>query len=138
MTRLDPQVSRRFTKVVPSDLQHGGDEDNLLNLISAYCAKAGIELGVADDLPARLITASRRRFGRAIETTVNAIECALWDGAKTLATDHFAEAWSMQEGCEPHANVFYAADWLSIPLDQGAEQYEAARMKRLLKKLEKV
>lgn len=135
--RLDPQVSRRFTRIVPADLQHGVDEGSLLGLIGAYCGKAGIAVGVSDDMPARLITASRHRFGRSVETIVNAIESALWDGATMLTTDHFAEAWAMQEGCDPGDNVFLVPDWLSIPLDAGAEEYEAARVARLRKKLEK-
>ncbi|SFQ23523.1 TniB family NTP-binding protein [Tranquillimonas alkanivorans] len=137
MTALDPQVSRRFSKIVPADLQHGTDDENLLGMIDAYCDKAGVEAVLSPDLPARLITASRRRFGRAVEIVVNAIECALWDEAKVLTTDHFAEAWAVQEGCETDQNVFSAQDFLSIELDKGAEQYEEARMMRLHKKLGK-
>lgn len=138
MTSYDPQVSRRFTKIYPRALQHGGDEENLGGLISAYCSEAGLEADLRGDLSPRLIAGSRRRFGRAIETIVNAIEGALMDGDKTLTIEHFAEAWAMQEGCSPDDNVFYAADWLSIQLDLGAEQYEAARTKRQQKKLERL
>lgn len=138
LTSFDPQVSRRFTKIVPPDLQHGYDDENLHGLIAAYCGQVNIQPRVPEDLTARLITASRFRFGRAIETTVNAIECALEAQSKTLDREHFAEAWAMQEGCAPDANIFEADDWLSIPIDQGASEYEEARSKRQRKKIERV
>lgn len=138
MTSYDPQVSRRFTKIVPRDLQPGGDEANLLGLIEAYCGEADLTSDLPGDLPARLIAASRSRFGRAVETVINAIETALMDGDACLSVQHFAEAWAMQEGCAPDGNIFLAPDWLSIELDRGAMEYEAARTKRQQKKLERV
>jgi hypothetical protein len=138
MTSFDPQVSRRFSMIVPRDLQRGTDEANLRGLITAYCDIPKLRVHISDDLPARLITASRHRFGRAVENIVNAIECSLEDGDEALTVDHFAEAWAMQEGCNPDDNVFLVDDWLSIPLDQGAQDYETARTKRQHKKLERV
>lgn len=131
-------MSRRFTKIRPVDLQHGIDEDNLLHLINGYCAEAGIGTRLGDDLAARLITASRHRFGRAVETIISAIECALWDRAKNLTSNHFAEAWAMHEGCEPKGNVSLSDHWLSISLDGGAEEYEAARAVRQKNKMKRV
>ena len=138
LATFDPQVSRRFTKIMPSNLQHGVDEAGFVDLVAYYCDEAGIAARVSTEVMARLITASRHRFGRAIDNIINAIECALWEGAKFLTADHFAEAWAMQEGCDPGANVFLSEHWLSIQLDQGAEEYDEARMKRQKKKLEKV
>lgn len=138
MTSLDPQVSRRFTKIVPSDLQHGVDEDGLVALIEAYCEEAGIETRLSGDLAAQLITASRHRFGRAVETIINAIEAALMDGSQQLSIDHFAEAWAMAEECDHDGNVFISDNWASIKLDKGAQEYEEARTKRQQKKLERV
>ena len=138
MTNYDPQVRRRFSVIQPKNLQHGVDEANLRGLIEAYSDIVDLRVEIPDDLPARLILASRQRFGRAVENIINAIECSLGDGANALVLDHFAEAWGMQEGCEPDQNVFWAPDWLSIRLDQGAEEYEAARTKRQQKKLERV
>ena len=135
---FDPQVSRRFTKIMPSNLQHGVDEAGLISVVEYYCAEVSIQARVDANLMARLITASRHRFGRCIDTTINAIECALWDGDKTLSVDHFAEAWAMQEGCDPSENVFLSDHWLSVHLDAGAEEYDEARTKRQKKKLEKV
>ncbi|MCQ0093519.1 TniB family NTP-binding protein [Roseovarius sp. M141] len=135
---FDPQVSRRFTKIMPSNLQHGVDEAGLISLVEYYCNEAAIKARVDTDVMARLITASRHRFGRGIDTIINAIECALWEGDKTLTVDHFSEAWAMQEGCDPSANVFLSDHWLSIHLDTGAEEYDEARTKRQKKKLERV
>ena len=135
---FDPQVSRRFTKIMPSDLQHGVDEPGLISLVDFYCEKVSLSARVDHGVMARLITASRHRFGRVIDTITNAIECALWDGDKTLTADHFAEAWSMQEGGDPSSHVFLSDHWLSIQLDVGAEEYDEARTKRQKKKLEKV
>jgi hypothetical protein len=138
MTSFDPQVSRRFTKVVPTDLEHGVDDENLLGLIEAYCEEVDLRTALPDDLCARLIRASRHRFGRAIETILNALECALFDGSPNLSMEHFVEAWAMQEGCAPSANIFDVNDWLSVPLDRDADAYEEARTKRQHKKLERV
>ncbi|SEL05040.1 TniB protein, partial [Roseovarius nanhaiticus] len=135
---FDPQVSRRFTKIMPSNLQHGVDEAGLISLVEYYCNEAAIKARVDTDVMARLITASRHRFGRGIDTIINAIECALWEDDKTLRVDHFAEAWAMQEGCDPSANVFLSDHWLSINLDAGAEEYDESRTKRQKKKLERV
>lgn len=44
----------------------------------------------------------------------------------------------MQEGCDPSENVFLSDHWLSIQLDSGAAEYDAARTKRQMKKLERV
>jgi len=137
MTSFDPQVSRRFTKIAPPDLEQAAHGDNLLGLIEAYCAEAELRVDLPDDLPARLIRASRHRFGRAIEIIITAIECALFDQSPDLTSEHFAEAWAMQEGCAPTENLFEVNDWVSVPLDAGADAYEEARTKRQQKKVEK-
>lgn len=138
MTSFDPQVSRRFSKIVPPDLQFGTDEDKLAGMIDGYCELVGISTRLTNDVPARLILASRRRFGRCVEMIITAIEIALCDGAARLTHEHFAEALALQEGCSPDENVFLAPDWVSIELDKGAEEYEAARTKRQKKKLERI
>lgn len=135
MTNYDAQVSRRFTKIAPRDLEFSSDHQDLSSLIESYCELAGLKPMIADDLAHRLIHASRRRFGRAIQTIINAIERALEDGDNSLNVTHFADAWAMQEGCDAASNVFEAADWESIELDTGAEEYEAARTVRQMNKL---
>lgn len=138
MTSFDPQVSRRFSIIKPQELRHGIDEANLQGLICEYCRIVDLTPNLPEDLTARLILASRHRFGRAIENIINAIECALEDKLRALTQDHFAEAWGMQEGCDPDENVFWVSDWMSICLDKGAEEYEVARTKRQQKKLERI
>ena len=56
---FDPQVSRRFTKIMPSNLQHGVDEAGLISVVEYYCAEVSIQARVDANLMARLITASR-------------------------------------------------------------------------------
>lgn len=82
-----------------SNLQHGVDEAGLISVVKYYCEEISIKARVDADVMARLITASRHRFGRSIDTIINAIECALWDGDKTLTNDHFAEAWLCFQPC---------------------------------------
>lgn len=137
MTNFDPQVSRRFAKIMPRDLEFSSDQDDLADLIQNYCEAAGLKPKFGDDLACRLIHASRRRFGRAVETIINAIERALEDGDTTLTIAHFADAWAMQEGCDAASNVFDAVDWQAIVLDAGADEYDAARTLRQQKKLGK-
>jgi hypothetical protein len=104
----------------------------------ALCGgEAGLGLDWSPERSSRLIHASRGRFGRVIETTINAIERAFADGDTTLTTLHFAEAWGMQEACTWHDNVFIAEDWVSRRLDEAAEDFEAARMERQRKNRER-
>lgn len=127
ITNFDPQVNRRFAKVVPKPLCQGVDDSELLGLIDHYCSEANLRSKFGADFPGRLIFASRHRFGRAIETILNAIEGAMEEGAEVLGVEHFAEAWGMLEGCDWDSNVFVADDWASIDLDAGAEEFEAHR-----------
>jgi hypothetical protein len=137
ITSYDPQVNRRFTKVIPIDLTIGVHEDKLSKLIADYSARAGLKHEWSRSMSARLIHASRRRFGRTVETTINAIERALLDGDDTLSARHFAEAWGMQEGCSYDENVFVAKNWSTIVLDGNATDFEAARTRRQQKQLER-
>lgn len=117
MTSVDPQVSRRFVKIVPSSLEPGAHTDSLGKMIAAYCEVAGLAFRPERDLVHRLIYGSRNRFGRAIETSINAIEVALERGADTLKPDDFAEAWGMGESCAWSDNVFVAHHWRDLDLD---------------------
>lgn len=135
ITSYDPQVNRRFTKIRPRDLAIGPDNADLEELIRAYCDKAALGFSAKDDVAGRLIRASRHRFGRAVETTINAIERALTDGDTALSITHFAEAWGMQEGCDWQENVFVARDWAGIELDARAAEFDAIRTDRQRKQL---
>ncbi len=130
ITSIDQQVNRRFTKFMPRDLVIGGDNAELDALIRDYSRRAGLDFNAEGNVISRLIRASRGRFGRAVETSINAIEQALLEGDRTLDRQHFAEAWGMQEGCAWDRNLFVAENWQSIELDLQAEQFEAARTQR--------
>lgn len=134
MTAYDPQVSRRFSKIVPGDLEIGVHNAEMEELIQFYCERADLEFRGSNDLASRLIYGSRKRFGRAIEATINAIERALVDGDKTLTPKHFAEAWGMQEGCPWDRNVFVAEDWETIELDAPETEFDAERPVRTRKR----
>nr|WP_217356659.1 TniB family NTP-binding protein [Ruegeria sp. HKCCA0370] len=137
ITSYDPQVNRRFTKVVPSPLVAGKDNSDLLGLIESFCDVAELKLSRERDLTDRLIFASRQRFGRAVETILDAIECAKEEGSSVLLQMHFAEAWGMREGCDWNKNVFVTEDWASLDLDAGAEEFEARRSERQARQVSK-
>jgi hypothetical protein len=138
ITNFDAQVNRRLTKVIPRELDQGVDNDVIAKVVTKYCGEADLQPDLRDNLAGRLIHGSRGRFGRAIETTLMAIERALRDGDDTLTIAHFAEAWGMQEGCDWEANVFAAPDWAAIALDRGAAVLDAARTARLRKILSRI
>ena len=135
ITSYDPQVNRRFTKIVPKDLVIGADEARLSKLVADYTRAAGLELDWNDAMSSRLIHGSRRRFGRAVETIINAIEVAFNDGVDALSVTQFTEAWGMQEGCAWDENVFVRKDWASMSLDDAAEEFDAARTQRQRKQM---
>lgn len=126
----DPQVNRRFTKIIPGDLQIGADNDGLTEVICDYCAPAGLTFDGSGSVVSRLIYGSRHRFGRAVETTINAIERALFEGDTILGRQHFAEAWGMQEMCAWDRNVFVSPDWHKFELDAQAAEFDASRTAR--------
>ncbi|UWQ54731.1 TniB family NTP-binding protein [Leisingera caerulea] len=130
ITSYDPQVNRRFTKVVPGPLVPGVDDADLLALIERFCSDVGLKLANENCLTDRLIHASRRRFGRAVEVILNAIEYALEEDSSDLTCSHFAVAWGMQEGCDWDNNVFAVGDWAALELDASAEDFEAQRTER--------
>lgn len=130
ITSYDPQVNRRFTKIIPTDLQIGIHNSEIGGLIETFCSRAGLTFDPAGSVVNRLIHGSRKRFGRAIETVINAIEIALTEGAAVLDQQHFAEAWGMQEGCSWDRNVFICPDWEAIELDVQAKRFETERSLR--------
>ncbi|MDB6180022.1 TniB family NTP-binding protein [Paracoccus fistulariae] len=115
--RSDPQVQRRFSTMQLRPVSAATDGEDFLDLIMAYAGLAGLRADLSADLVARLFHGARQRFGRSIETLLNAIETALGCGAECLSDDHFAQVWAMQEGCAPGENVFLVADWADITPD---------------------
>ena len=126
ITARDPQVDRRFTKIIPKPLIPGANEGFVEAVVEMYAKEAGLKPALADALAGRLIHASRRRFGRMVETVINAIEQAFMEGAETLTRTHFAQAWGMQEGCDWSENVFVARDWAALDPDARAAEFRAA------------
>lgn len=117
ITSLDPQINRRFHKIMPKPLAFGVDNDNLRGIVDGYAEIAKLPVDLDGDAINRLIHAGRHRFGRCIEIIIAAIECALHDGAASLQLRHFAMAWADKESCDIRENVFSAANWASIELE---------------------
>ena len=113
----DAQVQRRFGRILLPEVTAAADGQRIGALLTSYCAEAGLVPPTEPDLAARLIHASRGRFGRCIEGALGAIEVALRAGASTLEIDHFARAFAMQEGCPPEHNVYFARHWSQIDPD---------------------
>ncbi|MBD9529696.1 TniB family NTP-binding protein [Paracoccus sp. PAR01] len=125
--RSDAQVQRRFSTMPLCPVAAATDGEDFENLIGAYCELAELKPELSSDLVARLFHGSRYRFGRSIETILNAIEAALGSGADSLTNDHFAQVWAMLEGCAPGWNVFLADDWAKIDPDHDVEQAAVQR-----------
>lgn len=112
----DDQVKRRFSKIELPPLSNAKDGKALATQIAIFCGHADLAPPDHPELVQRLIYASRERFGRCIENSISAIEVALMNDAVQLESQHFAEAWAMQEGCAPGANVFLSPYWSQIDL----------------------
>ena len=130
VARYDQQVDRRFRKIMPRPLVVGHHEQHLSGLIDTYCEMAGIRPEIEQDTLRRLIHGSRGLFGRAIETILAAVEQALYQESGCLKRSHFAEAWSIQEGCSWDQNVFEINDWATLEIDSEAEEFDAERTRR--------
>ncbi|MFC0200365.1 TniB family NTP-binding protein [Paracoccus rhizosphaerae] len=128
--RSDPQVQRRFSTMQLRPVCAATGREDFDDLIEAYSGKAELTSDLSEDLVARLFHASRFRFGRSIETTLNAIEVALESGSDCLTNDHFAHAWAMLEGCEPGRNVFLTDDWRTIDPDRDDDEPFSGRRGR--------
>ncbi len=126
----DQQVLRRFSAINLSPVGVATDGQDFHELIERYCGLAALRPELSGDLVSRLFHGSRYRFGRSIETMLNAIEVALESGADCVCDDHFARAWAMQEGCAPGGNVFLTEDWTDIGLDVDGEQQSFQRRVR--------
>lgn len=138
ITGLDPQVSRRFTKIRPKPLAFGVDNSRIKGLVQGYAGKAGLDVALSDDVINRLIYGSRYRFGRCVVCILEAIECALMDDAEALDVQHFADAWAQREGCDVTNNVFTAVEWMAIDLEDEGEEVEIRAVVRTRAKRKKV
>jgi hypothetical protein len=113
---FNDEVKRRFSHLKLPQVTVASNAEELSAVVEAYCEAAGLTPQLDKDLIPRLIYASRGRFGRRIENLIHAIEIALLKGDSQLSRDHFAEAWVVQEGCEPGGNVFVSQKWSQINL----------------------
>jgi hypothetical protein len=113
---FNDEVKRRFSHLKLPQVTMASNAEELSAVVEAYCETAGLTPQLDKDLIPRLIYASRGRFGRCIENLIHAIEIALLKGDSQLSRDHFAEAWVVQEGCEPGGNVFVSQKWSQINL----------------------
>ncbi|WP_299027986.1 TniB family NTP-binding protein [uncultured Sulfitobacter sp.] len=138
ITGLDPQVSRRFTKIRPKPLTFGVDNSRIKGLVQGYAGKAGLDVALSDDVINRLIYGSRYRFGRCVVCILEAIECALMDDAEALDVQYFADAWAQREGCDVPNNVFTAVEWMAIDLEDEGEEVEVRAIVRTKAKRKKV
>lgn len=127
LTSLDPQVNRRFAKIRPGPLRFAEDRDSIEGLVAKYAEYADLESVLEGEDVARLIYASRYRFGRCVELINRAIEIALSDGSNVLGLDAFEIAYGQSEGCDIAENVFAAPDWQAIELPDDEDAIIARR-----------
>ena len=116
MASYDDQVKRRYSKVTLPAVSTATHGPLFRGVLEAFCAKLGLAPPVEADLVERLLHASRYRFGRCLENILAALEIAVLDRAPRLEMAHFAEAFSMQEGCTAGRNVFLTPNWAQIDL----------------------
>ncbi|QFT61830.1 TniB family NTP-binding protein [Roseivivax sp. THAF30] len=114
----DDQVRRRFSIVKPEPLDLERDGDWIMGVFDEMCKRSPVKPLDDPSLASRVLVASRYRLGRAIEMLENGIERALWDDAKTVDLQHFADAYSMQEGGDIEDNPFLVDDWKRIDPDK--------------------
>jgi hypothetical protein len=138
ITSIDPQVSRRFTKIRPKPLAFGVDNARIKSLVEGYAARASLQVAFDGDNINRLIYGSRYRFGRCVVCILEAIECALMDDADVLEAKHFEDAWAQREGCDVDENVFSAVEWQAIKLADEGEEVEMRTIVRTKAKRKKV
>jgi hypothetical protein len=133
LTRLDHEVKRRFFGITPGGLSFERDAERMRSLVEGYASLADITVSLGDDAINRLIHAGCYRFGRCIEISIDAIECAILDGANALVLRHFEDAFAQREGVSLDANVFSAADWRSIQV-LGEEEPDTMATQRVSRK----
>lgn len=117
LIRTDPQVQRRFSTLNLPPVTPSVNGADVSAVIGHYCAKAGLKPPREHDLIDRLMHASRYRFGRTLETAMNAVIWAIKHGATRLTLQHFAESWAFDEGCPVDRNVFLSPNWSAINPD---------------------
>jgi len=116
----DEQLNRRFSKMPMQSVSAVSDEKTLNAIIRTLSKEVGLTPQISHDLLARLVHASRGRFGRFIEYTLAALEVAALAGDAQLDLQHYAVAWAQREGSEPAQNVFLAKNWTQFDFGQSS------------------
>ncbi|MDM7458009.1 MAG: TniB family NTP-binding protein [Paracoccus sp. (in: a-proteobacteria)] len=111
---VDPQLARRVIPIELPRLSPIGDIEPLTEMTAFYAQEGG--LAPADprenaDIAARLIEASDREFGLAIEITIDAVEEALRAKASKISKSHFAAAFARRSSCIDGLNPFIIDDY---------------------------
>lgn len=114
---VDPQLDRRLTRLTFAPIDETAHGAQLRGVLGDFCRRAGLVAPAEKDLVARLIHAGRGRFGRCIESMIQAIEEALRNGDRHLDMQHFAEVFMLTEGCTPERNVFLHHAWRQIDVN---------------------
>lgn len=114
----DEQLNRRFSKMPMHAISASSDEKTLNAIVRTLSKEAGLTPMISHDLLARLVHASRGRFGRFIEYTLAALEVAAFAGDTKLNLEHYAAAWEQREGSGPAQNVFLSKNWTQIDFGQ--------------------
>lgn len=112
--QADSQLRRRCRFVRFDPLEFHRDAKVVVGLIMAFCKRAELEPsglvrnrdGTSDEFVGRLIHASLREVGTAIEFIQDAAKVAMRNESAVLAPEHFATAYRQRTGCPVGANVF--------------------------------
>ncbi|MFJ6326103.1 MULTISPECIES: TniB family NTP-binding protein [Hyphomicrobiales] len=73
-----------------------------------------VRKALTEDLVHRLIHASEGGFGTIIDLVRMACDFAIEVGSDVVGLAHFVECYDFLTGCQPHHNIFLAADWKDL------------------------
>lgn len=114
MRKID-EIRRRGQFVSVPLLTMPDDNEMVAGIVGGLAEVVGLTIGeeAAGEIAPRLIHASLRRFGIAIELTHEAIELAMLE-EKPLSIEHFATAFVDRTGSGALMNPFVASSWAEI------------------------
>lgn len=114
MRKID-EIRRRGQFVSVPLLTMPDDNEMVAGIVSGLAEVVGLTIGAEDAgvIAPRLIHASLRRFGIAIELIHEAIELAMLE-KKPLSIEHFATAFVDRTGSGALMNPFVASNWAEI------------------------
>lgn len=114
MRKID-EIRRRGQFVSVPLLTMPDDNEMVAGIVSGLAEVVGLSIGdeAAGEIAPRLIHASLRRFGIAIELIHEAIELAMLE-EKPLSIEHFATAFVDRTGSGALMNPFVAPNWAEV------------------------